>query len=46
MLLDKPADRVAEVIGINRSTVYGICKEQKENGHVSSPQKRGKMEHS
>ena len=46
MLLDKPADRVAEAIGINRSTVYRICKEQKEKGNVSSPTKRGKMEHS
>ena len=45
LLLDKPADRVAEVIGINRSTVYRICKEQKERD-MSAVHRRGKMEHS
>ena len=46
VLLNKPAERVAEATGISRTTVFKICREQRDQGCVSSPKKRGRKEHS
>ena len=46
LLLDQPVERVAAATGLSRSTVYNITKEKRETGHVTSPKKRGRKEHS
>ena len=46
LLLDQPVERVVAATGLSRSTVYNITKEKRETGHVTSPKKRGRKEHS